>query len=227
MTDMGENAAETIRILLVDDHDVVREGLRALLSAEPDFEVIGSARSGPEAMEMIQALTPDVMLMDITMEGMDGLEVTRRVKACCGDAVKVLALTIHEGQDYFFAMLHAGASGYVPKRAASDDLVQAIRAVARGEIYLHPSVAGALVQDFLEGYDPLLAEKREALPRLTDREREVLTLIGEGLRNQDIAERLAISPKTVSRHRENILRKLNLDTRADLIRYAITMGLIE
>ncbi len=223
---MGEHEDEKIHILLVDDHDVVREGLKALLSNEPDFEVVGSARSGQEALDLVPVVIPDVVVMDITMEGMDGLEATRRVKACC-EAVKVLALTIHEGQDYFFAMLHAGASGYVPKRAASEDLVQAIRAVARGEIYLHSSVAGALVKDFLDGYDPKLSEKRDALPRLTEREREVLTLIGEGLRNQDIAERLAISPKTVSRHRENILRKLNLDTRADLIRYAIAMGLID
>lgn len=223
---MDETTHAPIRILLVDDHDVVRDGLRALLSIEPDFEVVGTASSGQEAIDQVQSVAPDVVLMDITMESMDGLEATRRVKQCC-ESVKVLALTIHEGQDYFFAMLHAGASGYVPKRAASEDLVQAIRAVARGEIYLHPTVAGALVQDFLSSHDPQADSKREALARLTAREREVLVLIGEGLRNQDIAERLAISPKTVSRHRENILRKLNLDTRADLIRYAITLDLID
>ena len=212
--------------MLVDDHDVVREGLHALLSAAADFEVVATAGSGQEALDQLLQVQPDVVVMDITMPDMDGLEATRQIKACC-DSVRVLALTIHEGQDYFFAMLQAGASGYVPKRAASEDLVQAIRAVARGEIYLHPTVAGALVHDFLESHDPDMNEKRDALQRLTDREREVLTLIGEGLRNQDIAERLAISPKTVSRHRENILRKLNLDTRGDLIRYAITMGLID
>ncbi len=217
---------EKIRILLVDDHDVVRDGLQALLGAQPDFEVVGAARSGEEALALLQEVTPDVILMDITMDGMDGLEATRRVQACCPGA-RVLALTIHEGQDYFFAMLKAGAAGYVPKRAASEDLIHAIRAVAAGDIYLHHSVAGVLVQDFLHGHEPQLDENEIALQKLTDREREVLILIGEGLRNQDIAERLGISPKTVSRHRENILRKLNLQTRADLIRYALETGLID
>ncbi len=217
---------ETVQILLVDDHDVVRDGLKALLSAQPDFEVVGAARSGEEALALLQQVQPDVILMDITLEGMDGLEATRHIIQRRPEA-KVLALTIHEGQDYFFAMLQAGAAGYVPKRAASEDLIHAIRAVAGGDIYLHHSVAGALVQDFLQGYQPPRDEKTEALQNLTDREREVLVLIGEGLRNQDIAERLGISPKTVSRHRENILRKLNLETRADLIRYALETGLID
>lgn len=217
---------KTVQILLVDDHDVVRDGLKALLSAQPDFEVVGAARSGEEALALLQQVQPDVILMDITLEGMDGLEATHRIIQDCPEA-KVLALTIHEGQDYFFAMLQAGASGYVPKRAASEDLIHAIRAVAGGDIYLHHSVAGALVQDFLQGHQPPRDEKTEALQNLTDREREVLVLIGEGLRNQDIAERLGISPKTVSRHRENILRKLNLETRADLIRYALETGLID
>jgi len=218
---------DTIKIMLVDDHDLVREGLKALLSVQPDIEIVGMARSGEEAIDLVAKLKPDVILMDITMEGMTGLEATRRIKESCDD-VKVLALTIHEGADYFFAMLQAGASGYMPKRAASEDLIQAIRVIAKGDVYLHHSVAGALVQDFLHGHDPHQEEEQETpIKKLTAREREVLALIGEGLRNQDIAEQLNISPKTVSRHRENILRKLNLQTRADLIRYALETGLID
>lgn len=217
-----------IKILLVDDHDMVRDGLKALLSAQDDFVVIGTASSGQEAIDVVAKVKPDVILMDITMEGMTGLEATRQIKAQC-DEVKVLALTIHEGPDYFFAMLQSGASGYMPKRAASEDLIQAIRVIAHGDVYLHHSVAGALVQDFLRGHDSQTDEQKAETPlqKLTSREREVLSLIGEGLRNQDIALRLAISPKTVSRHRENILRKLNLQTRADLIRYALETGLID
>ena len=220
--------SEQVRILLVDDHDVVRDGLRALLSGQPDFEVVGAVGSGHQALGLVEEAEPDVVLMDITLAGdLDGLETTRRIKASHGEQVKVLALTIHEGQDYFFAMLQAGASGYVPKRAASEDLIHAIRTVASGDVYLHPSVAGALVKDFLHGHQPEMDAGQAALHKLTAREREVLILIGEGLRNQDIAERLGISPKTVSRHRDNILRKLDLRTRADLIRYALEMGLID
>jgi DNA-binding NarL/FixJ family response regulator len=205
----------------------VRDGLKALLSAQSDFEVVGAASSGQEAIDLVKNINPDVVLMDITMEGMTGLEATRRIKTD-HEEIKVLALTIHEGADYFFAMLQAGASGYVPKRAASEDLIQAIRVVAEGNVYLHHSVAGALVQDFLQGHITRPgSEKDMVMEKLTEREREVLALIGEGLRNQDIAAALGISPKTVSRHRENILRKLNLQTRADLIRYALETGLID
>lgn len=220
--------SERIRVLLVDDHAVIRDGLRLLLSAEADFEVVGTACSGEEAARLVSSLQPDVVVMDITLEGQDGLETTRQIKTRHEDRVKVLALTIHEGPDYFFAMLEAGADGYVPKRAASEDLIQAIRVVAGGEVYLHHSVAGVLVQDFLNGEaQPAESPNPVNLARLTDRERVIMLLIAEGLRNQDIAEQLTISPKTVSRHRENILRKLNLRTRSELIRYAIKNGLIE
>ncbi len=220
--------SERIRVLLVDDHAVIRDGLRLLLSAEADFEVVGTACSGEEAARLVSSLQPDVVVMDITLEGQDGLETTRQIKTRHEDRVKVLALTIHEGPDYFFAMLEAGADGYVPKRAASEDLIQAIRVVAGGEVYLHHSVAGVLVQDFLNGEaQPVESPNPVNLARLTDRERVIMLLIAEGLRNQDIAEQLTISPKTVSRHRENILRKLNLRTRSELIRYAIKNGLIE
>ncbi len=213
-----------IRILLVDDHAVVRAGLRMLLGADPDLQIVGEAENGAHGVAMAQELRPDVVLMDISMPDMNGIEATRRIKQCCPD-VAVLALTMHEDDQYFFEMLGAGASGYVPKRAAPNDLISAIHAVHAGGMFLFPSVARLLVNDYLG--------KREGTPgprsldELTDREREVLALIAEGHTNQDIADALVISVKTVNRHRENIMAKLNLHSRVELVRYAIEKGLIE
>ncbi|HEC21959.1 MAG TPA: response regulator transcription factor [Chloroflexi bacterium] len=214
-----------IRLILVDDHDVVRSGIRALLDAQGDMEVVGEAASGVEAMEVVKELQPDVVLMDISLPDMDGMEVTRRVKQCC-QTTAVLALTIHEGREYFFEMLNAGASGYVPKSAAPEELMLAIRAVARGEVYLHSSVAQLLLQDYLRREEDEQAEETTSAG-LTEREREVLTLLAEGLMNREIGERLNISPKTVARHRENIMRKLKLHSRTELVKYAIKIGLID
>ncbi len=160
--------------------------------------------------------------MDVTMPEMDGMEATRRLKACC-PSVAVLALTIHEEEEYFFQMLDAGASGYIPKRAASEDLVRAIHTVHQNEIFLHTSVASMLVKDYLQNRK---ADSATAPSNLTEREQEVLTLIAEGLTNKEIGENLGISPKTVARHRDNITHKLNLSSRAELTRYAIQKGLI-
>jgi two-component system response regulator NreC len=213
-----------IRVLLVDDHDVVRTGIRALIEAEKDMEVIGEAASGREGLRMVQELEPDIVLMDITMDDMDGMEATRRMRECCEEA-DVLALTIHEGREYFFEMLNAGASGYVPKSAAAEELMIAIRAVARGEVYLHSSVAQLLLQDHLRR--ARTDSEPEGEDTLTDREREVLTLVAEGMMNREIGEQLGISPKTVARHRENIMRKLELHSRTELVKYAIRIGLID
>lgn len=212
-----------IQVMLVEDHDLVRDALKSMLDSVEDFEVVSDYSSAEEAIESLKSVQPDIVLMDITLGGMTGLEATRIIKSCC-QQVKVLALTIHSGEDYFFAMLRAGAEGYVPKAAASDELVQAIYTVFAGDAYIHHSVAGSLVQGFLT-QDHSDEENRVSV--LTDREREVLVLIGKGLRNQDIAERLDISAKTVSRHRENILKKLNLNSRSELIRYALDNKLIE
>jgi DNA-binding NarL/FixJ family response regulator len=163
--------------------------------------------------------------MDITMPGMDGMEATRQVKAYCEPAV-VLALTIHEGSEYFFEMLNAGASGYIPKTAGAEELIIAIRAVARGEVYLHSSVAALLLQDRLRRSREE-HEEPSPMPDLTERELQVLTMVAEGLLNKDIGERLGISPRTVARHRENIMRKLHLHSRTDLVKYAIRLGLID
>lgn len=213
-----------IKLVLVDDHAVVRSGLRMLLEAQPDIEIVGEAESGVEAVTLVRSSRPDVVLMDIQMPDMNGIEATKLIKEKVPDTA-VLALTMHEDDQYFFEMLHAGASGYVPKRAAPDDLLVAIRTVARGEVFLYPSLATRLVQDYLKraetGDQPLVYDN------LTPREREVLILIAEGLSNAEIAERLVISIKTVDRHRENIMRKLNMHSRIDLVKYALRVGLIE
>lgn len=212
----------TIRLVLVDDHEIVRVGLRMLVQAQPDIEIVGEASSGPEAIELVESHQPDVVLMDVTMPGMDGIEATRQLKTRC-PSVAVLALTIHEEHDYFFEMLQAGASGYVPKRAAADELLRAIRMVFQGEIFLHSSVASALVKDFLQHSR---VDSEADLSTLTKREREVLILIAEGLTNKQIGRRLGISPKTVARHRDNLTKKLRLSSRAELTRYAIQKGLV-
>jgi two-component system response regulator NreC len=211
-----------IKLMLADDHEIVRAGLRMLLGAQSDMEIVAEASSGGEAIELAQTHQPDVVLMDIAMPDMNGMEATRQLKVRC-PSVAVLALTIHEEQGYFFQMLDAGASGYIPKRAAPEDLVQAIRTVHRGEVFLHSSVATVLVKDYLQRGGAVTGAD---LSSLTEREREVLTLIAEGLTNKQIGERLGISPKTVARHRDNITKKLALSSRAELTRYAIQKGLI-
>jgi len=211
-----------IRLLLVDDHQIVRAGLRMLFQAETDMEIVGEVGSGEEALTAVRTLKPDVVLMDVVMAGMSGIEATRRIKEASPD-VAVLALTMHEDEQYFFEMLSAGASGYIPKRAAPDDLVSAIRVVSQGNVFLYPTLAKMLVKDFLSR-----AESGQVSPieELTSREREVLTCIAEGLTTREIAETLVISAKTVDRHRENIMRKLNLHNRIELVKYAIEKGLI-
>lgn len=218
--------AET-RVLLVDDHAVVRGGLKMLLAADPEIEIVGEAETGAEGVRLAAQLRPDVILMDISMPDMNGIDATRRIKAGYPE-IAVLALTMHEDDQYFFEMLAAGASGYVPKRAAPNDLLSAIHAVRGGGMFLFPTLARTLVQDFLQRREHGAgAAPREGLDDLTEREREVLTLIAEGRSNQEIADALVISIKTVNRHRENIMAKLNLHTRVDLVRYAIEKGLIE
>lgn len=213
----------TIRLILVDDHEIVRIGLRMLLQAQPDIEIVAEASSGEEAIELVQTHQPDVVLMDVTMPGMSGMEATRQLKASC-PSVAILALTIHEEEDYFFQMLQAGASGYVPKRVAADELIRAVHTVFAGEFFLHSSVAAALVKDFLQQGG---VTSDVELSCLTEREQEVLTLIARGLTNKQIGQQLDISPKTVARHRDNAVKKLNLSSRAELTRYAIQKGLIK
>ena len=213
-----------IRVVLADDHQIVREGLRLILDRHENIQVVAEAHNGRTAVDLTRQTHPDVVVMDIAMADLNGIEATRQIRARCPETA-VLALTVHEDSQYFFQMLGAGASGYVPKRAAADDLVAAIRVVHRGEVFLYPSVAKVLVRSYLGQAGPTAAVPDEE--RLTPREEEVLIRIAEGLTNQEIAEQLVLSVKTVDRHRENIMRKLKLHRRAELVKYAIERGLIE
>jgi len=213
-----------IRLLLVDDHQVVRSGLRMLLGGENDVEIVGEAGTAGEALQLVRQLDPQVVLMDIGLPDMSGIDATREIKRT-RPGVAVVALTIHEDEEYFFKMLEAGADGYVPKRAAPEELLTAIRTAAAGEVYLYPSLAKLLVRDYLAQEHS--SETAGTLDGLTDREQEVLRYVAEGSSNDEIAAALVISAKTVARHRENIMSKLGLHSRAELVRYAIRKGIIK
>lgn len=201
----------------MDDHAVVRSGLRLLLEAHADCTVIGEANSGEAALVACRELKPDLVLMDIGMRGMNGLETTRAVLKEA-DGIRVLILTMHEDEAYFSEALSAGAAGYVLKEATPGELLAAIRAVAAGGGFFHPALARRLVKG---------NSSEASSPRgLTDREREILALTVEGHSSREIGKRLFLSPRTVERHRSNVLSKLGLKTRADLIRYAVESGLI-
>jgi len=214
----------SLKLLLVDDHAVVRTGLRMLLEEQGDMTIVGEAGTAREAIEAATRLKPDLVLMDIGLPDMSGIDAARELKRQRPD-IAIVALTIHEDAEYFFKMLDAGATGYVPKRAAPEELLSAIDAAARGEVYLYPSLAKLLVGDYLKQEQAVKSAR--ALDGLTAREQEVLTQLVEGESNQAIADRLGISPKTVARHRENLMRKLNLHSRAELVKYAIRKGIIQ
>lgn len=213
-----------IRTLVVDDHTLIRQGIVGLLDSEPDIEVVGQAGSGQEALEATRILAPDVVLMDVTMPGISGLEATREIKSRMPES-QVLILTIHDREDYLFQALRAGASGYVLKGADVQDLLAAVRSAARGEVYLVPTVAKKLVADYLRRARS--GEDRTTLDGLSDREREILTLIAQGDTTAGIAAALFLSPHTVQSHRDHIMAKLGLHSKAALIRYAIERGLTE
>lgn len=213
-----------IRTLLVDDHAVVRLGLRMLFEGEADIEIVGEAETAKDAIVAVSLLQPDVVLMDIGLPDLTGIEATRQIKETSSKTA-VVALTIHEDREYFFKMLDAGATGYVPKRAAPEELLTAIRAAAMGDVYLYPSLAKLLVKDYLNQVPT--AGPDEIPDGLTPREQEVLALLADGDTNAEIAEKLTISPKTVARHRENIMRKLNMHSRTELVKYAIREGIIK
>lgn len=214
----------TIRLLLVDDHAVIRLGMRMLFDSEADIEIVAEAENGAQAITAVQQHHPDIVLMDIGLPDMSGIEATRRIKEQSPET-SIVALTIHEDKEYFFQMLDAGATGYVPKRAAPQELITAIRTAAAGEVYLFPSMAKYLVKDYLSQQTE--DKEKDSLSELTPREQEVLILLADGATNADIADELFISPKTVARHRENIMRKLNLHSRTELVKYAIRKGIIQ
>jgi two-component system response regulator NreC len=219
-----------IRLMLVDDHQVVRTGLKSFLQTQPDLEVIAEANNGQEAITIALETRPDIVIMDISMPEMDGLEATRRLKEQWPQVV-VLALTVHEDKLYFMKMLEAGASGYLTKQAASDELIQAIHTVANGHIYLQPALARWLLEDYQNLVEVPATGKPEeetavGLEALSDREREVLEMVGQGLSNNEIGEKLGLSHKTIARHRERIMSKLNMHSRTELVKFAIRSGLI-
>ena len=213
-----------IRILVADDHTVIRRGIVGLLNAQPDMDVIDEAGNGREAVAKAEAASPDVVLLDVAMPDLNGLGATRMIKAQ-SPGVQVLILTMHDRADYLFQALRAGASGYVLKGADTEDLLTAVRSVARGGVYLFPPVAKELLNDYLRRVQA--GEDVANYDGLTDREREILQLIAEGKTATQIAEDLSISPHTVQSHRDSIMTKLDLHNRAALIRYAIRRGLVE
>lgn len=219
---MGAVMSDRINVLVVDDHVVVREGIKMVLTTDPELKVVGEASSGEEAVDRVKELKPQVVVMDIAMPGLSGFEATRLIREQNPD-VKVLALTVHDSEAYVFQMLQAGATGYVLKRASSADVIQAVKAAHRGEAILHPSVAKMLITDYLTR-----VEKGEegSYDTLSDREREILKLIAEGRTNKEIAQMLFLAVKTVQAHRANLMRKLGMHDRTELVKYAIRKGIV-
>ena len=224
-----------IRLMLVDDHEVVRTGLKSFLEAQEGLYVVAEASSGTDALAKAPQAKPDVIVMDITMPNMDGLEATRRLKGIVPNA-HILALTVHEDKQYFFEMLKMGASGYITKQAAADELVSAIHTIVQNQVYLQPTLARWLLEDYRRlsglpsaedrGYSPL-PDNQKTPEALSKRERQVLEMVAEGFTTPQISEKLGISPKTVARHRERIMNKLNIHSSTELVKYAIRSGMIE
>jgi len=212
-----------IRVLVTDDHAIIRDGICALLSLTGDIEAVGVAANGKEALEMVRELTPDVVLMDIAMPIMGGVEAIRRIRKEF-PKVKVLALTQYDDKAYVFPVIEAGASGFISKTAASSELTTGIRSVHRGDSFLSPSVARFLVED----YQQIASMKGSQDPyeQLTNREREVLKLVAEGHTTQEIAAMLVLSPKTVEGHKTNLMSKLDIHNRTELVKYALRKGII-
>jgi len=212
-----------IRIFLAEDHTIVRKGIRTLLESEENIEVVGEAADGREVLKKIEGLNPDVVLMDISMPQLNGLEATRQLKKAMPD-VKVLVLTVHLNEEYIYHALRAGASGYLVKHVDVTELITAVNAVYRGESYLSPSVSRKVIDEYIRKAEENMGE--DSLDYLTSREREVLQLIAEGHTNKEIGDLLSISVKTVEAHRANLMGKLDLHSTAELTRYAIRKGVI-
>jgi two-component system response regulator NreC len=209
----------SIRILIVDDHGVLRAGLRALLSAEPNFEVVDDAANGTDALRLAPELNPDVVLLDMSMPGPNGIEVTRQLKKILPET-RVLILTVHEDETMLQEAIRAGASGYILKRAVESELIDAIQAVWRGDLYVHPAMTRALLKAISPNTHSVQGSQEEPVEALTPREAEVLRLIAQGYTNRQMADHLSISVRTVESHRANLMGKLGLRSRVELVRYA-------
>ncbi len=214
---------QKIRVLVVDDHTIVRDGICALLALAEDIEVVGEAADGSEAMKMVKELEPNVVLMDMAMPVMGGLEATRKISKEF-PRTKVLVLTMYDDKEYVFPVIEAGASGFISKAAASSELASGIRSVYHGDSYLSPSVARLMVEDYQRGGEGGVS--RDPYGQLTDRERDVLKLVTEGHTTQEISGMLGISPKTVEGHTTNLMAKLDIHKRVDLVKYALRKGII-
>lgn len=228
--DNESDVPPAIRVLLADDHDILRQGLKLLLGMQPDITVVGEARTGQEAIDLALELQPDVVVMDISMSGMDGLQACQRIRRQL-PATQVLMLTMHESEEYFLQSLRMGAAGYIVKKAAPAELHAAIRTIAQGGAFLYPSLARSLIRAYVSpssSQDQETSRKKASsqLQVLTPRELEVLTLVAQGYTNQDIADQLTLSIKTVQAHRANVMEKLGLRDITHLVRFAIKHGLI-
>ena len=216
---MGEKK----RIVIAEDHTILREGLRALLSSDPEFDVVGEAEDGLDAIRCVEDLTPDLVLMDLSLPRMNGMDAISEIKKRCPET-KVLALTVHRTEEYILATLRAGADGYALKDATHAELVMGIKNVLKGKPYLSPEISDKVIEGYLEGRKTLKSDT--PWDTLTQREREVLKLIGEGYKNKDIADYLYISVKTVEKHRANLMKKLDLHNTSALTAFAMEKGLV-
>jgi len=212
------------RIVIAEDHTIIREGLRSLLSADPDFEVVGEAENGAEAVRCVEKLRPALILVDISMPRMDGLEAIRRIRGYSPET-KILVLTVHKNEEYILAAFQAGADGYALKYVTHAELVSAIRTVLRGEPYLSPAVSQVVLEGYLDGKKAV--RPKSSGDNLTSREKEVLRLVAGGYKNREIAEHLCISVKTAETHRANLMKKLDLHSASALTAYAIEKRIID
>lgn len=210
--------------MIAEDHTILRQGLRALLSSDPDFQIVGEAEDGREAVRSAETLSPDLILMDLSMPKMTGTEAIREIRKRSKDT-KIVVLTVHKGEDYVLSALKAGADGYVLKDANRDELATAIKKVLEGKRYLSPDISGKVIEGYLEGKKAL--KTKTSWDTLTQREREILKLIAEGYKNKEVAESLFISVKTVQKHRSNLMEKLDLHNTAALTVFAIEKGLVD
>lgn len=215
---------DKIRVLLAEDHTIVREGLRSLLEATGRVEVVGEADNGRSAVEVARELRPDVAIVDVSMPELDGVEATRQIKKAAPQ-VRVIVLTMHSAEVYMKEVFRAGASGYLVKKTAARDLLMAVEAVMRDEMYLSPAISKVVIDRYVEVGGEALS--REGYNALSDREREVLKLVAEGRTNREVADMLNVAEKTVATHRANVMRKLELHNMSELVRYAVRERLID